>query len=249
MSIYQVRRQLLSVSEEYYKKVLRTASANLIGYWPLWENSGTTALELTNARNGSYTGGTLSVSGIGDGKNGHYLDGASGHFVDVYSTALNTAWVGTEGSLLIWCKVNSSSIWTDSTTRKIATFSVDGYNYLLLTRTTTNNNLLYRYVAGLVGGYTIDDVTKTDGGSTDWMCLGLTWSDTGDAMKAYYNGVQEGSTQTGLNTWSGNLDSDVCILGSDTAASPTQDWHGYLAHCAVWDAPLTATQMADLAKV
>ena len=83
---------------------------------------------------------------------------------------------------------------------------------------------------------------------TDWVPFVITWDKAGDAMKAYYNGSQSGSTQTIAGTWAGALNSASCVIGAANT-TPATPWYGYLAHGAVWDRALPAAEIADLAVV
>jgi hypothetical protein len=49
--------------------------------------------------------------------------------------------------------------------------------------------------------------------------MALTWDESGDEMKAFCNGVQEGSTLTGLESWSGTPDMAIGI-DTDIVAAP-----------------------------
>jgi hypothetical protein len=238
------KRTLLSAPSTYMDKVLSTQSGNLIGYWPMNEPSGTTAIDYSaEANNGAYTGVTLGQIGIGDGLTSTYFDG-SDDLNDVYSSALNSDFDGGEGSLATWLKVNSASVWTDATNREAIFFYVDANNIIYLRKRSTNNVLRGLYTAGATGK-TVDVTSVTD---TGWIHLGVTWSASGDAFKLYYNGNQSGSTQTGLGTWAGNLKSDATRIGNSGGYGGSP-WHGYLAHTALWKTPLSATQMLALATL
>ena len=54
--------------QPYYRRVQHTENDNLVSYWPLWEVSGSTAVdESGNSRDGTYDDPTLDQVGIGDG--------------------------------------------------------------------------------------------------------------------------------------------------------------------------------------
>jgi hypothetical protein len=229
---------------EYADKVLSTATANLIAYWPLWEASGSTAdnYEGTAARDGSYTGVTLGQAGIGDGRTCPLFDGTN-DYVDIYTTSFRDAFDGGEFTASLWARVYDSGVWTDGDSRWTFRLEVDSSNMIHI-RQVDNNQLDYRYEAG----NTRETIAKADITTTGWMHLALTASATADEVKAYYGGSQEGSTQTGLGTWAGNLDANKTVIGAvnDTPASA---WHGYLAHIAIWATPLTAAEISNLSTV
>ncbi len=73
---------------KYWQKVRQTAPANLIGYWPMWEPSGSTSFDISNEGNdGAYTGVALGSQGIGDGRSSPTFDGTN-DFNNVYSAGL-----------------------------------------------------------------------------------------------------------------------------------------------------------------
>lgn len=84
-----VRRLLFKPS--YQDRVLRTRRQNLIGYWPLSEQAGSVAYDLSgNGRNGAYTGVTFNVPGVNLLSNGGFeTPGAGG--ADVFGTWAETA--------------------------------------------------------------------------------------------------------------------------------------------------------------
>jgi hypothetical protein len=214
-----------------------------IGYWPMNEAAGGTAFDYSgNGFDGSYTGVTLGQAGIGDGETCPYFDGAN-DYNNVYSAGFIASFDGTKGTFSIWVKVSDVSVWTDSTTDSAFDFDADGVdNIIRIDKSAVNNRLDYFYKAGGI----LKSVLKTSISDTGWMHLGLTWDKTADEMKAYYNGSQEGSTQSGLGTWAGNPLSTRCIIGAQST-TPALPWNGNLAHPAIWDSALTPAQIADLA--
>ena len=228
-----------------------------IAYWPLWEASGDVAECLVNsAQNGAYTGVTLGQPGIGDGRTAPFFDGVT-DYVNIYSIAFRDAFAlyndptglldESEGTVMIWAKVNAVGMWTDGADRFAFRLEADDNNYVFCAKTITNNRLFFRYIAGGVAeSQNIGGLT-----TTDWMCLGMTWSKSAgvDGEARYFlDGVQQGTTDTGLGVWAGNLNATETVIGA-TSTAPTVLWHGWLAHCAIWDTPLTPASMADLAVV
>lgn len=234
---------LLNGGRSYAQKVLATAPASLLAYWPLWEASGSVASDISgNARNGAYTGVDLGSPGIGDGRTSPYFD-AVNDYCNVHSAALASAFNGAEGSMACWCKVFSSSVWTDATSRRLLQFRVDANNFVNLGRTAANNQLQCQYIAGGTSK-AVTVATST----LNWFLFGVTWSKSADQVIVYVNGAQSGATQTALGTWAGSLSSTRCLIGADIT-TPGAVWNGYLAHTTLWSTPLTAAQIAALAVV
>jgi hypothetical protein len=232
-------------AQTYKDKVLGTVPDDLIAYWTLAETSGSTAdnAEGTAARDGTYTGVTLNSSTGPDGQPVGLWDGAN-DYCDIFSLNFRAAFDGAEGTMLLWAKVSGAGVWTDGSTRNICTLRVNSNNKLGMGRPAGNNHFSYSYASG----GTPFVILKEGISETGWMSMAITWSETADEMKAFYNGVQEGSTQTGLGTWAGDLADDRTILGA-TITTPTSVWSGYLAHAALWSSPLTPAQILELATV
>ena len=225
----------------YRQKVL---SYSPIAYWMQAEAAGNDAYcEVDSNQDGSYTGVTLGQTGIGDGNTSPLFDGAN-DFNNVYTTTFRDVFNGAEGTLAIWIKVSGGGVWTDETTRRIVYLGADVQNYITIVKSSTNNRMVFTYEAFNIQK-TIDNTSMSE---TGWMSFAMTWSASEDKFKAYINGSQEGSTQTALGAWVGNLlDTSSCIGSLST--TPTQVWDGYLAHCAVWDSALAPADIADLAVV
>lgn len=238
------RRYLLH-ADQYYKKVLTTQRASLLAYWPLWEASGSVAdnFEGTAARDGSYTGVTLGQPGIGDGRTSPFFDGVN-DYVNVFSGSFRDAFNGQELTIAGWAKVNEASVWSDGAMRQCIRLLVDGNNHLYIRKTTTNNLLGFYYK----GGGTATLAVTTTLSTTSWFHWAMTISKTANEMKAYINGSQVGTTQSGFGAWVGLLNASQCCIGA-AITTPSEVWHGWLPHFAVWSTPLTAPQIARLVQV
>jgi hypothetical protein len=222
----------------YADKILGVEPANLIGLWPLNELTGTTAdnAEGTAARDGTYTGVTLGqsvtpfVCPLFDGVN---------DFVTLPHAALDTPFDGGAGTLELWVEMSAAGIWTDGAAHTFAKLTADADNYILLQKTTTNGELEFTYRAQ----GTSETVTKSSVSTTGLFHVAITWDKTANAVKAYYNGAQEGSTQTIAGTWAGALAS--AFLGA-ASSTPTTPHNGYLAPAGLWNKALTAAQILNL---
>jgi concanavalin A-like lectin/glucanase superfamily protein len=214
-----------------------------IVYFPQAEASGTTIVdESGNGRNGTYTGVDLGQTGIGDGRTCPSYDGTN-DYGDIYTAGLAGAFNKDEGTLALWLKVSGAGVWTDATSRRALLLQTDTSNRVSILRSSSNNQLVATYTAG---GTQKQVLIATS--STAWLHLAITWSKANDQAIVYFNGTQSGSTQTGLGTWSGSLNSATTLLGA-ISKTPTQVWSGFLAHAAVWTTPLSAGQIATLAVV
>jgi hypothetical protein len=233
----------LAAGVTYLQKALAIAPANLIAYWPQSEASGTALLDSSGAaRDGAYVGVTLGQNGIGDGLACPLYDGADyARFLSAsFQSALNTA----EGTFSIWGKVLSASVWTDGLDRNLLSLRASsGTNWLLLYKSSVNNQSLM-YWAG-------NGVAKTRAiiaSPVTWFHIAITWSQAANKIITYFNGAAQGADNT-YAAWSNTtLAAGLCLLGASTNA-PAKCWDGYLAHAAVWNTPLTSTQVLALATV
>ena len=220
----------------------KVQSYSPIAYWPMNESSGNDALDYSgNGYTGSYTGVTLGQIGIGDGETCPFFDGTN-DYCNVYSPSLSSAFDGTEGTLGIWVKAGNAGVWADGTARRMINIRVDGSNYIDIGKTTTNNRIAWNYRAG----GTLETRLKDSINATNWFHVAITWDKTEDEVRAYYNGVQEGATLSGLGIWAGDPTSDKMVIGA-FSTTPDTIWDGFLAHPAIWNIALTAAQIAGLA--
>lgn len=239
-----MRKQQLGiplVENGYFDKVLKYQP---VAYWPLWEASGTAARnEIGSGMNGTYNSdvsGWPVGTGIGDGNSAPGFDGTN-DYVDVYSSGFNSAFDGQLGSVIAWFKVSGAGVWTDGVSHEVLHFGVDGNNFIILRKTNANNAFGFYYEANNVQ----EGVTHTMSPTT-WQHIALTWSLAADAVKAYLNGAQVGTTQSTLGTWAGNLSNASTLLGAYSKV-PANAWSGNIAHVAVFDYVLPLTSVADLA--
>ena len=226
----------------YADKVL---SYGPIAYWQLNEKSGTEAVCSVNAaQNGTFARNVTTMTtgaGIGDGNTAPLFDGIN-DVVDVYSAALAAAYSQTIFTSMVWFKVFNVGVWTDATNRKIVRFYVD------------NNNQLGLYGIGDSTLYVVDEaggteVFMTDAGhaETGWVHAAITLDEVSNNIIFYLDGsVVDNDTNAG--TWAGPIHSAASVIGANNT-TPTNPWHGHLAHVPIFDRVLTPTDIADLAVV
>jgi len=229
----------------YTAKVKRTAPANLIAYWPLAEASGVTIVdEGPNGYNGTYsnvasvlTGVTLGATGIGDGRAAATFDGATG-YGNVYSASFAAAFDNQTITAALWVRQSDAA----STVKRVLNIGADDSNRIVLQRNSTQQ-LQFFYIAGGTQKF-----TSTAYATTTWVHVAITVTKAGDAVKVYVAGVQSGATQTSLGVWAGALAATRCVIGANDTV-PTLVWPGQAAQVAIWNTPLPAVQVAQLATV
>jgi len=179
----------------------------------------------------SGTGGHLATAYSFDGTNDN---------VNIYSSDLNSVFNPDEGTLVAWAKVSGAGAWTDGVTRRVVNIGADsGSNQIVIYRDTANS-IGVQYAAGGVA-----EIVQMPTSSTGWIMISLTWDKTQDEVKAYLNGSQSGSTQTGLGTWNGNLLSTNNVVGAWTS-SGTNPWSGLINDVRLYDRALSSTEVASL---
>ncbi len=241
-SLGDANRLYYRYGSAYIRKVLALETDDLILFQPMGELSGGIAYDESAEENdGAYTGVTLGQPGFDGITNCPLFDGAN-DYNNIYSAGFNADFDGQEGTFSIWGRVSALSVWTDSAARAMFTLLVSGDHYLQVSKRPTDNNLLWLYRADS----TNKSVSSLGYTEIDWFHIALTWSLGEDEVKAFYNGSQVGSTQSGLGTWAGNLGVTNCCVGAEIT-TPTSVWDGWLSMPIVWKKALTPTQIATLA--
>jgi len=174
--------------------------------------------------------------------NGASFNGTTS-YGNVYSSAFDGAsgFNQDEGCILLWLKASASGVWTDATTRYLTRFVANqATDYFVINRTTSNGAM----ILGRAGNSGIKSVTVTGLSGTDWISVMMSWSVSRDQFKAFRNGVQFGTTQTGLLAASATALSStrVCLGALDTTGANV--WSGFLAHVIVWDTPEDQSKIA-----
>jgi len=192
-----------------------------------------------NPLNGAYTGvtlaqpfGSLDVAPLYDGAN---------DYTDVYSNTLNSFFNPSAGTLLCFAQVSAAGVWTDGTYDYLASLNANG-SYLAIHKATVNNRLDF-----VIQGSAEKRISKTSISETGIMMLALTWDVSANQVKAFYNGVQEGSTLTSPGTWTGNLSSTLTTIGA-SSTTPTSVWSGLDGHVLLAREALTPAQILTIAQ-
>lgn len=227
-------------------RILNTQAASLIAYWKLDEISGTQANDSSSTGvHGVYTGAfTLNEPGIGDGSKSAKFGAAAGRVSLATNLALLDAVMDkTQGTLFLWAKVANAAIWTDANSRRALQLGADVNNRLILMRSAggNNNELTVFHQAGGTTK-TVNIPTST----LNWFSIALTWNKAADQVKAYFNGLQTGATQTGLGVWAGALASVQSAIADLSSAGSGNFWSGWLAHVAVWKVTLSDVEIRRL---
>lgn len=247
--------RLLYKRVPYRQRVRRAAPGALVGYWPLDEQGGTTARDISARGNvAAYapSGVTLGTPGV-DGARGVSFNGTD-TYVNI-QTSINTFgadWNGNLYSMVAWGRVDAAARWTDATTFRYLTHlrAVDTTYYTVLGKSTTDHQLTWRR---RVGGPIVEILyTFSPAGPLDWFCMGLTVDQSVPLMIAYLwdsaGGFREvgRSSSANLTAWTGNPPAEgSTVLGAGSLT--LQEWIGSLDEPAVWcGVALTAAQMRQV---
>ena len=176
-------------------------------------------------------------SSSGHLSNAYTFDG-SNDYVDIYSSDLNSVFNPDEGTLVAWAKVSDSSVWSDGAADWIVNMRVDSNNIVQFFE---NNGNLYTYYYAGGTQKSISHATTT----TEWFQVVLTWNASSDEAKFYFNGSQQGSTQTGLGTWIGNLSSTQSVIGA-LNNSGNSSWSGDINDVRLYNHALSPDEIASL---
>lgn len=231
----------------YTQRILALFGSSVISYLPLDDAGGATARDASgNGRTGVYavaTGVTFNQPGIGDGGKCVWFPGAAA-YINWYSTSLRDAFNGNDGSLGIWCKVNTVAVWADGLERRPASLYADvGNNYAIRKRTNVN----YLRNSFNMGGAS-KDVDLTPYSYDGWFHIMITWSDSLNYNRAYLNGVEIGVGQVNAGVFINPLTATTTTIGAQNT-TPAQVWHGWLAHALLLNRAATPGEIAVTGRV
>lgn len=226
----------------YAARVLALAP---VAYYPLNETNGHfaySATETTGAaglKKGRLLNTTPSGSTAPNGGASTTFVPASNSVIDIASATLKAAYNAQEITVALWFKARASSVWTDGATRLLFILTPNGTNAIRI-RKLNPNTLNVEYQAN----GTSKSVSYTYSG-TGWTHVAITASLANDAVKMYVNGVQVGTTQTGLGTFA-TTQAGTIVIGANTSAGPNA-WDGDIADVVIGSRAYTDAEIATLA--
>ena len=180
--------------------------------------------------------------GIGDGltcfSNRIAYDG------DVEIASLSGHFPGDEGSAMVWFKYVGDH--DNNYDRAHCVALCFAKNYQL------NRGLWINSLGGFVRRTDAEEVAvSTSPDVSFFRCLLFSWSVANNYLKAYVDGVQVGTTQTGLTglpggqAWAGDSSGGSWGIGN-AGADKDRQCGGLVAHAAVWNAPLAEAVILSL---
>lgn len=198
-------------------------------FMPMTDPTGSTTaqiLKLNGVSSAPISGATPGTTPGIDNTTCFSFDGIN-DFVNYYSTQLNAAFNRAECTINLFFKMRNAAAWTAATQRTQFSIRASGIDLFELTKTTVSGQMFFNFrMNGVAKGVTVNGLS-----SLDFLMYTFSWSKAADRARAYINAVQQGTTQTGLGTWSVfNLSSGNCVFGcaNTSAASPSNGFGGYL---------------------
>jgi len=227
-------RKVQATAPAQYLRLLETGSPSL----------GVRALdESGNERHGSY--GAAAPGAVMGSMPGPFGGSAplftrvNNGYVNAFSNDLAAVFNPLEGTFQIAARVNAAGVWTDANSNILINVSIDANNFIQITQDTANR-LRLRVTGGGVNG--ICDITGLS--ELGWMILHLTYSRTAMQVKAFYQGVQAGTTAA-CPLMSGAI--SLAVVGAQSTA-PANEWEGGLSEYAYWNRALSPAEIAGLAN-
>jgi len=180
----------------------------------------------TSITMGQLAGYNLEYAGLFDGIN---------DYGNISSAEINSKLNPDELTLLAF---GTSSTWAAGVDY-LANLKVDANNSVSLSRSATN------LIASYKAGGTDESITVASGSPSGFFMFAITVDVAGDAVKAYYNGVKSGATQTIAGTWVGNLAATTTLIGA-LITTPTNSWSGLENYFGLAPYAMTALEIADI---
>lgn len=232
-----------TIGGSYQDAVLKT---NPIAYWPLDDNGGSVARDISgNGFNGIYSGtifdGTLSRHERPVPR----FPGVAA-FVNIFSAGLAAAWDLDEFVILAEIKPFNTGVWTDTANRRWIRLQTDVNNEAYMRKTTVNNTGAFVRE----GNGTVITITDATFATDDWHTIGISASiGGGDLLAAGESGEFRDSALVGaaaignLAASASGLSATNTVIGAANTGG-VQGWNGYISDVVLYDVSMTAAILA-----
>lgn len=220
--------------KSYTQKLRAQMGGRLIAYWPLGEQSGSVALDVSgNGRNGSYTNVSLGQTGIGDGRRAAAFAGNG--YVNIYSASLAGAFNGNEYTIFLWAQNANWQSADNNILFVIANVAVNCWSYI---QKNGPNIDFGRHASGVTK---INEIKWPV--TTNYLCLACVVSKAGDYQRLYCNGVLY-DQQTGLEAWTGggSLNTANSVIAAWSTIPSGPPYVGKLAHVGIVNGVITDSE-------
>lgn len=229
-------------NDAYTRRVHAICGPSLIAHWPLDERTGANVRDTSgNGYGGTPVAIATGFAGIGDGLCSPFFDGASA-YVNIYSAALAAAFDSTQGTLFLWARMANVGVWSDGTTRSLASIYANSSNRIQLNKGSTAGRFYFTFVGSGVSS----ERSILSQSNEDWVCWGLTW----DASAVYgYKGGAQVTSAGAATSWGATLPGATTTCIGAVSTMPGQPSHGWTAHAGLCARALTAPEMAALGVI
>lgn len=229
----------------YLSRALGVQPGYMIQSFRFTEASGTVAASVKKANNVGYIFGGGGISYRNAGPAGTYALGFDGNNtgVDMCDDPGNTFgadWNGNLYSAIVWCKVDGSARWTDSSTFRYGWHIRDGADttyYCVMGRHTDNHKIFWRRRTG--GPIVEQTYTFSPAGPLDWFCMGCAFDQSQPLLDFYLwtsaLGFTKltGSTSANLTDWGAKVPTNgTTLVGAGSLT--LQEWIGYHGLTITW---------------
>jgi hypothetical protein len=192
---------------------------------------------------GAYMNGALygQVSGY-EGLPCAFLDGTD-DLIPLTSPYFYDNFNPLEGTAIVLGKV-ALAAWSDAATRYLFRIKTLGdTDAVTFGKLNTNNTIFFQWLANTVDNtFTLGNLTETE-----WIMLGMTWSQRDNFVRCYYNFLPITGASAAYQAWSARtINAAKALVGAETLSSPTNAWIGWVNHISIATRALSNAEMASL---
>lgn len=251
----------------YIDLVRHTRPGNLVGYWPLNETSGTIAHDISgNGFHGTISGCLLGQRIKECPTPVFYFDGINDVVGLTNTTMLQRITIGSAFTIMAWAYIdedvrfslnpvqkrifrfakNSGNDWIqirkNGSANQYTQIMID-YSSSSPVTTLIHRSYWYYPSQPLLDSYHMTYSTQT----SNFSCYIGTFTTNRMYYPAFF--MKELSSNTLRPTLSKfGVTLDTAAIGANNLSTPTEPWKGYIGHCAIWDADLSANEMMTLSS-
>ncbi|MBU0980310.1 MAG: hypothetical protein KJ709_05865 [Nanoarchaeota archaeon] len=208
---------------------------SLVGYWSMDQHNSSGVHDNSSYGNAGRFSGGLSTSNITTGKYGKGLtfDGVDDWVeIDTINDDVNV----NAGTIEGWGRMAN---YASGVYETFVALYADNSNRIFIEKY-TDDEMEFYHIAGGTADHINIDVSSYSG----WHHWVMTWDTSADELKAYIDGVQVGTTQTGLGTFSGTpVDSAIGVQAEDEQPAWDEFWNGAIDEVRIYSRALSQEEI------